>query len=184
MKLRTPQILIGLVVIIVIAAGAYAIMNKSTQSTTPPTSSSLIQTKNSPSLGAYLADTKAKALYTYERDSSGVSNCTGSCLVNWPAYLAAGSVGSLPAHVGTIKRTDGSTQYTYNNMPLYTFIGDSQAGSVTGDGSEGFHIAKPATSATTQTTPTTQAPAPAATTPTPAPSTTPAQSSPSPKYNY
>lgn len=180
MKLKTPQILISLAVIIIIAAGVYAAIHKSatsTQSTASQTSGPVIQTKSSSSLGAYLADAKGKALYTYGQDTTGVSNCTGSCLANWPAYLAAGSVGSLPAHLATLKRTDGSTQYTYDGMALYTFVGDSQAGSVTGDGSEGFHIAKPAGSAATQTAPATPAPAPAASTPAPAPV-------PKPSYNY
>jgi len=180
---RATQIMIGLVVIIVIAVGAYALMHKSSSKAPTSTASNtaaVIQTKNSSSAGAYLANAKGQALYTYEKDTAGTSNCTGACLANWPAYVASGSTGSLPAHVATIKRADGSMQYAYDGMPLYTFTGDSKAGDVTGDGSEGFHIARPAGSATTQTTP---APSPApvvAPAPTPTPTPTPTQAAPAP----
>ena len=186
MNQKATQIVIGLVVIVVIAVGAYVSTHKSTKSTASTSTGQIVQTKTSSSVGAYLADANGKALYTYEHDSTGVSNCTGSCLANWPAYIATGSTSSLPAHVGTFKRSDGPTQYTYNGMPLYTFISDSQAGSVTGDGSEGFHVAKPATSATTQAVPApaTPAPAPAAATPSTMPPAASPTPSPSPAYKY
>ena len=41
-------------------------------------------------------------------------------------HLSAGS--GLPGKTGTIKRTDGSTQLTYDGHPLYTYIGDSAPG--------------------------------------------------------
>jgi predicted lipoprotein with Yx(FWY)xxD motif len=34
--------------------------------------------------------------------------------------------------IGTVKRTDGTTQVTYNGMPLYYFSGDQAAGQLTG----------------------------------------------------
>jgi len=171
------------VVIIIIAVGAYALTHKSSNQTPPSTASTtgaIIQTKNSSSVGAYLVDAKGQTLYTYEQDTSGVSNCTGSCLSDWPPYLASNSTSSLPAHVATIKRGDGSSQYTYDGMPLYTFTADTKAGEVTGDGSSGFHVAKPAGSATTQTTP---APTPTQAAPAPAPAPMPSPS-PSSSYNY
>ncbi|HXY18096.1 MAG TPA: hypothetical protein VEH48_01590, partial [Candidatus Nitrosopolaris sp.] len=109
----------------------------------PAQSTSVIQTKTDPTLGQYLATSDGMPLYTYKLDTSGVSNCTGSCLSNWPAYTATSSVGNLPANVSTLKRTDdGSIQYTYKGLPLYTFTSDS-AGNVTGDGIENFQVAKP-----------------------------------------
>ena len=35
-----------------------------------------------------LVDAKGMALYTYDKDATGVSNCTGQCAQNWPPLLA------------------------------------------------------------------------------------------------
>jgi predicted lipoprotein with Yx(FWY)xxD motif len=39
----------------------------------------------------------------------------------------------VPGRVGTIKRTDGSEQLTYNGHPLYTYIGDAAPGQARGN---------------------------------------------------
>lgn len=125
--------------------------NASNVQTTPPpvsnkTSSNtaakpVVQTKTDSKLGKYLADGSGRPLYTYNLDTDNTSNCSGSCLSSWPAYKAS-STASLPANIGTITRSDGTVQYTYNKKPLYYFTGDS-AGKVTGDGLEGFSVATP-----------------------------------------
>lgn len=106
----------------------------------------VLVTKTDSSLGQYLAEPDGQALYTYGGDTPGVSKCSGSCLANWPAYQDKGSASDLPAGVGTIKRTDnGEIQYTYNGMPLYTFVSDKN-GQVTGNGVGNFSVARPSTS--------------------------------------
>lgn len=154
--MKRNSAILALVIIIVLGGGAYALFHKSGKpantSTTssksdanaPAVNNAVLITKTSPSLGQYLAEPDGQALYTYGSDSSGVSNCTGSCLASWPAYQATGSTANLPAGVGVIMRSDnGQTQYTYNGMPLYTFVSDSK-GQVTGDGVSNFNVAKPA----------------------------------------
>jgi predicted lipoprotein with Yx(FWY)xxD motif len=122
-----------------------------TQTTVPPASNKtststsakpIIQTKTDSKLGKYLADGNGKPLYTYSQDTANTSNCTGSCLTNWPAYKAASSLTSLPTNVGTITRSDGGVQYTYNKKPLYYFSGDTGS-TITGNGVEGFSVATP-----------------------------------------
>ncbi len=150
-------IIISVLIVILVAVGAYAVFHKSsktsnnasntTSSSSPgtqsqATTSSVIQTKTSSSVGQYLAGANGNALYTYGGDTSGVSNCSGSCLYSWPIYQATSSTISLPANVTIIKRSDGMSQYAYKGMPLYTFTADS-SGQVTGDGVSNFHIAKP-----------------------------------------
>lgn len=147
---------IAILVVIVVAGGAYAIFHKSSkpksssssqtasQSNVPAVNNAVLITKTNSSVGQYLADPSGKTLYTYNADTKGVSNCTGSCLTVWPAYVDTGSTTNLPAGVGTIKRTDnGQTQYTYNGLPLYYFVSDS-TGQVTGNGVQNFAVAKPA----------------------------------------
>jgi predicted lipoprotein with Yx(FWY)xxD motif len=151
---KNSKIALIIVVVIVVAGGAYMLLHKSNKSTTtskaatstnaPAVNNAVLITKTNSNVGQYLADPSGKALYTYNGDTSGVSNCTGSCLASWPAYVDKGSTTGLPAGVSTIKRTDnGQTQYTYNGMPLYYFVSDG-SGQVTGNGVQNFSVAKPA----------------------------------------
>lgn len=155
---KSNAALIALVVIVIVVGGGYAFFHKSnkntntaksstsSQTSAPAVNNAVLITKTDSSLGQYLADPSGKPLYTYNSDTSGVSNCSGSCLATWPAYQDKGSTSGLPAGVGTIKRADnGETQYTYNGLPLYYFVSDGQ-GKVTGNGVDNFTIAKPAAS--------------------------------------
>jgi predicted lipoprotein with Yx(FWY)xxD motif len=164
---KSTGIIVAVIVVIGLGVGAYAIFHSSssTSSTNNPSptptsqpnashsvNNAVVITKTDPKLGEYLTDPSGRALYTYKLDTSGVSNCTGSCLANWPAYTAKASTTNLPANVSTITRSDNNQmQYTYNGMPLYYFTSDSQ-GQVTGNGVENFAVAKPASS--TQASPT------------------------------
>ena len=39
-------------------------------------------------LGNYLTDANGMALYYFDKDTKGVSNCTGKCLEKWPVFYA------------------------------------------------------------------------------------------------
>ncbi len=94
--------------------------------------------------GDYQTDASGMSLYTFDKDTKDTSNCTGTCLTNWPPYLVKGEVpSSLPNYVGTMERSDNSVQYTWNDKPLYYYIGDKKAGDITGDGvGKAWHLAK------------------------------------------
>jgi hypothetical protein len=81
-------------------------------------------------------------VYLWVKDSGGMSACTGACAGAWPPVTTTGTAtasGSAKASdLGTITRTDGSKQVTYDGHPLYYFSGDSGAGTATGQGSDGF----------------------------------------------
>ncbi len=86
--------------------------------------------------GAILTDAEGKTLYLFTPDTvAGESACYDKCAENWPP-LAAGDAMTLPEGVpgelGSIDRTDGSKQATYNDIPLYYFIKDDEAGDVYG----------------------------------------------------
>lgn len=149
MQKKSMQIVVGIVVVVIVAVGAYLVFHKSpvpppTTNSTPSTQTSgtIIQTKTASNVGQYLADSSGAALYTYGNDTVGKSNCTGSCLASWPAYTPSSSSATLPANVSIITGSDGSKQYAYKGMPLYTFSGDS-SGQVSGDNVNSFHVAKP-----------------------------------------
>jgi predicted lipoprotein with Yx(FWY)xxD motif len=81
-----------------------------------------------------LANGKGFTLYSFAPDTRTTSKCYGSCAAYWPPVIGSSAAGSgLPGKTGTIKRTDGSLQLTYNGHPLYTYIGDSAPGQASGN---------------------------------------------------
>jgi len=46
--------------------------------------------------------------------------------------------GAQASDLGTLTRSDGSMQVTYMGHPLYYYVGDSGAGTATGQGSDQF----------------------------------------------
>jgi predicted lipoprotein with Yx(FWY)xxD motif len=94
-------------------------------------------------LGPILTGPTGMTLYTYANDTPGVSNCTDECAANWPPLLGGFSNAGMQAlagagvdddAVGTIERADGTTQLTYNDMPLYYWVQDMAPGDTTGQG--------------------------------------------------
>jgi predicted lipoprotein with Yx(FWY)xxD motif len=92
--------------------------------------------------GKILTDKAGMTLYTFDKDSEDTSNCYGGCAAKWPPYLAKDGAKAKKAW-GLTTRKDGAQQWTYNGQPLYTWVGDSQAGDTTGDGVGGvWHVAE------------------------------------------
>jgi predicted lipoprotein with Yx(FWY)xxD motif len=97
----------------------------------------------STSLGKVLVNGRATTLYLFMKDKSGKSACTGACAKAWPPLLTkgkpTGSGGVSSAKLGTTRRSDGTTQVTYNKHPLYTFVLDrNKPGSTAGEGKTAF----------------------------------------------
>ncbi|MGG3466054.1 hypothetical protein ABES02_00495 [Neobacillus pocheonensis] len=100
--------------------------------------SNQLQLLESANIGKYLADSKGMTLYYFTKDQPGKSNCSGQCLINWPAFSAkdfAVPAGFNKSDFGTIVREDnGAEQVTYKGFPLYYWIKDKAKGDVTGQG--------------------------------------------------
>ena len=83
-------------------------------------------------------------LYLFEKDQPNQSACAGACAAAWPvdqsAAPKAGS-GVTASMLGTIKRSDDTTQVTYNKHPLYYYSGDSQPGQHNGQAINAFGAA-------------------------------------------
>lgn len=164
MSRKTIGVSILVIVIVALGIGAYAVAHNNTTSNAsgsaygqPSTQAkndnpksqqssaqmigSVFVVKSDPSLGKYLATPSGKPLYTFGGDSTGTSNCIGSCLTEWPAYESTGTTTNLPTNVGTIKRADdGAMQISYKGRPLYTFVDDT-SGQITGNNVGNFHLA-------------------------------------------
>jgi predicted lipoprotein with Yx(FWY)xxD motif len=87
--------------------------------------------------GTVLVNSAGRTLYWFVPDTSTKSNCNGSCTTFWPPLTGkqtAASGVSLSGTFGSITRSGGVTQTTYDGHPLYTFAGDTAAGQVNGNG--------------------------------------------------
>jgi predicted lipoprotein with Yx(FWY)xxD motif len=92
-------------------------------------------------LGSFLVDSKGKTLYLYTKDAPNTSNCYGRRASYWPPLLNTGApvagAGLTASMLGTTKRTDGTTQVTYNGWPLYYYVSDKAAGDTSGENVQG-----------------------------------------------
>lgn len=86
----------------------------------------------------YLVDGNGNTLYTFAKDTPGVSNCNGACLNIWPVFYTGNIVApSLlnTSDFGSITNSAaGSLQTTYKQMPLYYYTNDTKRGDTNGQG--------------------------------------------------
>jgi predicted lipoprotein with Yx(FWY)xxD motif len=144
-----------------------------TRSTASPTSapagSSVLQTANIDGAPTFVTSSDLP-VYTFDGDTADKSNCTGGCLAAWPSVPPP--AGALSAPWSSFTRSDnGQKQLAYNGAPLYTFTGDSP-GVSTGNGTEGFSLARPLASVTPAPTATPSAVPAGSPTPAPTPTAT------------
>ncbi|MGE5124231.1 MAG: hypothetical protein ACM3H7_06900 [Acidobacteriaceae bacterium] len=110
----------------------------STQAPVSAASEPTLMVATDPKLGEFLVDGNGMTLYIFTKDSPDKSNCTGSCLTNWPPLLTQGSPklgsGIDDSKIGTALLADGTHIVTYNHLPLYYYIKDSKPGDTSGQG--------------------------------------------------
>ena len=104
------------------------------------TSGATVEAKPVGSVGTVLvAGSNGMTVYTFAKDvkDSGKSACNTGCIDKWPALTV--SAGTTPTagsgvtgKLATITRDDGSTQVTYNGLPLYFFANDHAPGDANG----------------------------------------------------
>ena len=87
-------------------------------------------------LGKLLVDSEGRTLYLFSKDTSTASNCSAGCASTWPPLITSGTpalgAGLDAALFGTIVRTDGTNQVTFNGHPVYYYAKDANPGDTTG----------------------------------------------------
>ncbi|MET3899951.1 putative lipoprotein with Yx(FWY)xxD motif [Devosia sp. UYZn731] len=90
---------------------------------------------------AVLTDAKGMTLYTFDKDTAGVTNCYDDCATKWPPAMAAADA-KADGDFTLVDRKDGSKMWAHKGMPLYLWFKDTKAGDTTGDGVGGvWHTA-------------------------------------------
>jgi predicted lipoprotein with Yx(FWY)xxD motif len=86
--------------------------------------------------GNILVDGHGRTLYDFVADKTTASTCYGACASLWPPLTVSGVPKAGPrlraSLLGTTKRTEGTTEVTYNGHPLYYFASDTKPGDTTG----------------------------------------------------
>jgi len=103
-------------------------------SSAPAASSSTLKTARISGV-AVLTNAKGFTLYWFVPDTSTKSKCYGSCATYWPPVKGPVTAGpGVTGKLGTITRSNGSLQATYDGHPLYTYVADSAPGQAKGNG--------------------------------------------------
>ena len=114
----------------------YALSGSGAKVTAAPPAATITLAKNG--LGSVLVDSQGMTLYMFTPDTATTSACYGGCAALWPPLLLTGklraAIGLQTPLLGTLQRTDGSLQVTYNGHPLYYFAKDAKAGDTNGQG--------------------------------------------------
>jgi predicted lipoprotein with Yx(FWY)xxD motif len=104
----------------------------------PATTGATVEAKPVGTIGTVLvAGSNGMTVYTFTKDvkDSGKSACNTGCIDKWPALSSSGAPTAgdgVTGKLGTITRDDGTTQVTYNGLPLYFFANDKAPGDANG----------------------------------------------------
>ena len=140
-----PVLPVSLITLVAIAGCGGGSSSSSTSTSTAATTAggaATIDVAKNPQLGQILTDSKGETVYVFAKETNGKSLCSGSCAGVWPPVPTSGGpkagTGVDASKLGTTKRSDGSTQVTYDGRPLYTYTADTSPGDTTGNGVNSF----------------------------------------------
>jgi predicted lipoprotein with Yx(FWY)xxD motif len=93
------------------------------------------------SSAANVAANNGMTLYVFDKDKNGVPTCYDDCAKQWPPYLSA-SAEKKGEDRATVKRKDGSLQWTYHNKLVYFYADDKKAGDANGEIGRVWHAVR------------------------------------------
>lgn len=98
--------------------------------------------------GSYLVDGAGRSVYMSTSDSKGVSNCSGTCLLQWIPVVSSLKPNVVPNSgvnmnlISSLSRPGlhHELQVSYGGYPLYYNIMDLKPGDTNGQGSNGHYL--------------------------------------------
>jgi predicted lipoprotein with Yx(FWY)xxD motif len=163
----TAALVLGLGGLLAACGGGGSSVSSPTKSTKPasasaqPTSGTVNVADSK--LGKILVAANGRTLYELDADTPTTSMCTGGCAGLWPPLTATGQpTGStgVDATKLTVLTDANGMQVVYAGHPLYTFMQDTAAGDLKGQGFAGniWHVVSPTGQTITATVPATATP--------------------------
>jgi predicted lipoprotein with Yx(FWY)xxD motif len=117
-----------------LAAGATLSVPTQAGAATPATT---VTSTHSKAWGTILTLSNGTVVYRLTTDPKNKSVCSGTCAKIWPPVLLAAGQKKAAGHgvsgLGTITRSNGTHQVTYQGIPLYRYFGDHGPGQATGN---------------------------------------------------
>ena len=134
--MRNRYLAAGLIAAAALTATACGSSGGSSAGSTPAGASSGTALKTATISGAsVLTNATGFTLYWFAPDTATKSNCNGGCAQVWPPVKGPVTAGAgVTGNLGTITRSDGTVQATYNSHPLYTYTADTVPGQANGNG--------------------------------------------------
>lgn len=99
--------------------------------------------------GPSLVGPDGRTLYVFTQDTDGTSTCYDDCAAAWPPLEVPDGASVQPGdgvtgELGITERDDGTSQVTYQGMPVYYFASDEEPGDAAGHGvNDVWFIASP-----------------------------------------
>jgi predicted lipoprotein with Yx(FWY)xxD motif len=132
-----PSAIAGLTVVALAVFGVSEVTANGATSSSPSTGTRVVLRTAQVGGVTVLTDSEGLTLYWFAPDKPTSSACYGTCAAYWPPVsgtpVVAAGVTGVTGTLGTIRRTDGSVQATYDSHPLYTYIGDTRPGQASGN---------------------------------------------------
>lgn len=98
-----------------------------------------LEVREIPEVGSVVTDAAGATLYRFDKDTAQPprSNCEDACATLWPAVPADGA--QAPAGIdagllGSVERSDGTSQLTLAGWPVYRYAQDTRPGDAKGEG--------------------------------------------------
>ena len=132
-RLRMLPALLAIAATVAVLAACSSSGTSSTGSSSSPIAATADSLKTADIGGVrVLTNAKGLTLYSFGPDTPTTSRCNGTCAQNWLPVQGPATAPGVTGPFGTIKRSGGSTQATFDGHPLYTFVGDTAPGQAKG----------------------------------------------------